>query len=165
MNDSKKMILKVSQGAIIAALYVVITFVFAPISFGPLQIRISEILTVLPFFSPAAVPGLFVGCLIANVLGGTVFWDVIFGSLATLIGGWFGYKLRFNRWLVPIPTVLSNALIIPFVLRYGYGMEISIVLTMVYIAVGEIIGSYIMGELLISALLKRKQLFSEDKTN
>ena len=88
MNDSKKMILKVSQGAIIAALYVVITFVFAPISFGPLQIRISEILTVLPFFSPAAVPGLFVGCLIANVLGGTVFWDVSLG----LTVGWYQFQ-------------------------------------------------------------------------
>ena len=144
------------QGALIAALYVVLTMVFAPISFGSVQLRVSEALAILPMFSFAAVPGLFVGCLLANILGGAVVLDIVFGSLATLIGASGGWLLRKNRWLVPIPTIISNTLIIPFVLRYGYGVEIPIPLMMVYIAVGEFIGCYVLGELLATAVLKRK---------
>lgn len=121
---------------------------------GPIQVRIAESLTAFLMFTPAAVPGLFVGCLIANILGGAVLPDVIFGSLATLIGAVLGRKLFDKRWLFPIPMVLSNALIIPFVLRYGYGVEIPIPLMMVYIAGGEIVGCYILGEILVSVLLK-----------
>ena len=80
------------QGAAIAAVYVVLTLVFAPLSFGEVQIRFSEALTVLPFFTPAAIPGLFVGCIIANLLGGAIPVDIIFGSIATLIGAFFTYK-------------------------------------------------------------------------
>lgn len=144
----------IALGALIAAIYVVLTMIFAPISFGPIQVRIAESLTAFLMFTPAAVPGLFVGCLIANILGGAVLPDVIFGSLATLIGAVLGRKLFDKRWLFPIPMVLSNALIIPFVLRYGYGVEIPIPLMMVYIAIGEIIGCYILGEILVSVLLK-----------
>ncbi len=149
-----------AQGAIIAALYVVLTLVFAPISFGAMQVRISEILTILPLFTPAAIPGLFIGCLLANILGGAIIWDVIFGSLATLIGAWLGYLLRRNRWLVPVPTVTANAIIVPLVLRYGYGLEIPLMLTVVYVALGEIIGSYALGELFASILLKHREIFS-----
>ena len=78
------------QGAAIAAVYVVLTLVFAPLSFGEVQIRFSEALTVLPFFTPAAIPGLFVGCIIANLLGGAIPVDIIFGSIATLIGAFIG---------------------------------------------------------------------------
>ena len=73
-------ILTITQGAVVAALYVALTVVFAPISFGAMQVRVSEVLTVLPMFTPAAVPGLFIGCILANVLGGAVIWDTIFGS-------------------------------------------------------------------------------------
>ena len=82
------------QAAAIAAIYVVLTVAFAPISFGEVQIRFAEALTILPFFTPAAVPGLFVGCLIANILGGAILPDIIFGSLATLIGAVGTYLLR-----------------------------------------------------------------------
>ena len=147
----------ITEGAVIAALYVVLTLVFAPISFGPVQVRIAEALAILPFFTPAAVPGLFVGCLIANFMGEGVIWDVVFGSLATLLGAWGGYKLRSNRWLVPVPTVISNTLIIPFVLRYAYGVvDMAIPLLMLSIFAGEVAGCYILGELLGSALLGRK---------
>ena len=83
-----------TQAAMIAAIYVVLCVVFQPISYGPIQTRIAEALTVLPFFTPAAIPGLFVGCLIANVLGGGIILDVIAGSVATLIAAFATYALR-----------------------------------------------------------------------
>lgn len=144
------------QGALIAALYVALTMVFAPISFGSVQLRVSEALAILPMFSFAAVPGLFVGCLLANILGGAVVLDIVFGSLATLLGASGGWLLRKNRWLVPIPTIISNTLIIPLVLRYGYGIDIPLYLQMIYIAAGEILGCYVLGELLGSVLLRNK---------
>lgn len=158
-NESNYNVLRITYGAVIAAVYVVLTVLFAPISFGPMQVRIAEMLMILPMFTPAAVPGLFIGCIIANMLGGAIALDVIFGSLATLIGAWGGYMLRRSRWLVPIPPIVSNALIVPFVLKYGYGFtEIPLPLMMVYIAVGEIIGCYILGEILGSVLLKYRSV-------
>ena len=163
MKNDRTPALKVAQGAIIAALYVVLTVIFAPISFGEMQVRISEALTILPMFTPAAIPGLFIGCLLANILSpvGAIPMDVIFGSLATLIGAVGGYLLRKNRWLVPLPTVLSNAVIVPFVLRYGYGVTLPIPLMMVYVAVGEIISCYVLGELLCTVLLRHRSIFGQ----
>ena len=156
-----------AQGAIIAALYAALTILFAPISYGAVQVRMSEAFTILPLFTPAAIPGLFIGCLLANILGGAIVWDIIFGSIATLIGAALGYLLRFNRWLVPIPTIVSNSVIIPFILKYGYAIDMPIGLLIVYIAIGEIIGCYLLGELLGSAILRRgdlRNIFSrEDK--
>ena len=83
-----------TQAAMIAAIYVVLTYVFAPFSFGEVQVRISEALTILPVFTPAAIPGLFIGCLVGNILGGAILPDIIFGSIATLIGAFFTWKLR-----------------------------------------------------------------------
>ncbi len=159
MDRNKTAALWLAQGAAVAALYVVLTLIFAPISFGSVQFRIAEILTILPLFTPAAVPGLFVGCLLGNILGGAIIWDIVFGSLATLIGAALGYLLRFNRWLVPIPTVIANALIIPWVLRYGYAIQVPILLQIAYVAAGEILGCYILGELLATVLLKRRDIF------
>ena len=161
MNQKRTTALQLAQGAAIAALYVVLTLIFAPISFGEMQVRVSEALTILPLFTPAAIPGLFVGCLLGNILGGAVIWDVIFGSLATLIGAAGGYLLRKNRWLVPLPTVLSNGIIVPFVLRYGYGVALPIPLMMVYVAIGEIISCYGLGEFLCTVLLKHRNIFGK----
>ena len=148
----------------IASLYVVLTLVFAPISFGAVQVRIAEVMTILPLFTSAAIPGLFIGCVLANLLGGAIIWDVVFGSLATLIGAAIGYALRRSRWLVPIPTILSNTLIVPLILRYGYGVtEIPLWLSAIYILVGEILGCFVLGELLAAVLLKHKDLFVEKK--
>ena len=152
----------ITQGAAIAALYVVLTLIFAPISFGPVQVRIAEALCILPMFTPAAIPGLFIGCFLANLIGGGIILDVIFGSLATLIGAVLGYMLRKNRWLVPVPAVLANTLIVPFVLKYGYGVaDIAIPILMIQIFIGEMAGCYILGELFATGLMKSgKTVFS-----
>ena len=106
---------KLVQGALIGALYAVLTLAAAPISYGLMQVRISEALSVLPYFTAAAVPGLFVGCIVANLLGGAALYDVIFGSLATLLAAlltrWFK-KRGFSKWLAPLPAVLVNAVIV-----------------------------------------------------
>ncbi|MBR0421115.1 MAG: QueT transporter family protein [Clostridia bacterium] len=161
MKDRRSTALKLTQSAAIAALYVVLTVIFAPISFGEMQVRISEALTILPLFTPAAIPGLFVGCLLGNLLGGAIPLDVIFGSVATLIGAVGGYLLRKNRWLVPLPTVLANAVIVPFVLRYGYGVELPVLLMAAYVAVGEIVSCYGLGELLGTVLLRHQHIFGK----
>ena len=163
MNANRKRALFVAQGAVIAALYVVLTVVLAPISFGAMQVRLSEILAVLPMFTPAAVPGLFIGCLLGNLLGGAVIWDTVFGSLATLIGAVGGDLLRSNRWLVPLPTIAANTVIVPFVLRYAYEVNLPIPLLALYVAIVEIISCYLLGELLITLLQKRKVKFGKEE--
>ena len=100
----------------IAAIYVALTYVFAPISFREIQVRIAEALTILPVFTPAAIPGLFIGCILGNMLGGAMITDIIFGSLAILIGAFFTWKLRkASPFLAPVPPIVSNTLIIPFI--------------------------------------------------
>lgn len=163
MGQNKTRTEQLAQGAVIAALYVALTMLFAPVSFGAVQVRIAEVLTILPLFTPAAIPGLFIGCVIANLLGGAIVWDVLFGSLATLIGAALGYRLRFNRWLVPIPAILANTLIIPPILRYGYGIDLPLELIALQVALGEIAGCYVLGELFASALLQRRNLFGAKK--
>ncbi len=167
MKNRDPKVLRITQGAVIAALYVVLTMVFAPISFGPVQVRIAEALCIMPMFTPAAIPGLFIGCLIANLIGGGIMLDVIFGSLATLIGAVLGYMLRKNRWLVPLPAVIANALIVPFVLKYGYGVvDVAIPVLMFQILLGEIAGCYVLGELLYTALQKNAgRIFRESPDN
>lgn len=104
-----------AQSAMIAAIYVVLTVILAPFSYGEVQVRVSEALTILPVFTPAAIPGLFVGCLISNILGGCILPDIIFGSIATLLGACFTYLLRNrNKFLAPLPPIISNILIVPF---------------------------------------------------
>ena len=150
-----------AQGAIIAALYVVLTMIFAPISFGwngSMQLRIAEALTILPLFTPAAIPGLFIGCILANWLSGAIIWDVIFGSIATLIGAYFGYLLRKNRFLVPIPAIIANTVIVPLVLKFGYGVDLPLPLSALYVFIGEVAGCYVLGELLATVILKRSSI-------
>ncbi len=146
------------RGALIAALYVVLTWLCALVGLdkGVIQMRLSEALCVLPAFTGAAVPGLFVGCLLANLLTGSALPDVVFGSLATLIGALGAYFLRRRKWLVPLPTVLANTLIIPFVLRFAYGAEGSIPYFMLTVGAGEVISAYICGMLLYAALVRQK---------
>ena len=153
-----------TRAAAIAAVYVVLTLVFAPISYGEVQVRISESLTILPYFTPAAIPGLFIGCLIANITGGAVIWDIIFGSIATLLGAIGTYKLRNSRWLAPIPPIISNTLIVPLVLRFGYGVALPIPLLMLFIAIGEIISCYVLGEILLSLLAKYRGRIFRNRT-
>ncbi|MBQ5869351.1 MAG: QueT transporter family protein [Lachnospiraceae bacterium] len=146
--------------ALIAAIYVVLTLLLRPISYGPIQFRVSEALCVLPYFTPAAIPGVFIGCLISNLLGGAVLMDIVFGSLATLIGAIGSWLLRRNRWLVSLPPILSNTLIIPWVLKFAYGSEDLVWYMMITIGIGEILAIGVLGQLLISVLAKyRKMIF------
>jgi len=156
----------ITESGVIAAIYVLLTMMFVPISFGQsgIDVRIAEALIILPYFTPAAVPGLAVGCVIANIMGGGIIWDIIFGSCATLIGAALGYVLRKNRWLVPLPAVLSNTLIIPFILRYGYGINLPIPMLMLSVGAGEMIGGYVLGQLLLTVLLPRREaIFREEE--
>ena len=148
-----------TQAAMIAAIYVVLCIVFEPISYGAIQTRVAEALTVLPFFTPAAVPGLFIGCLAANLLGGGILLDVAFGSVATLIGAVGTYLLRKkSRYLAPLPPIVENVLIIPFVLRYGYGDPLPIPFLMGTVGLGEILSCGMMGTVLLVVLSRYKKV-------
>ena len=124
----------------IAAIYVVLTVVGASLCFGEVQIRFAEALTILPVFTPAAIPGLFVGCLIGNTLGGAILPDIIFGSLATLIGAIFTWSLRNkSKFLAPVPPVVANIIVVPFVLKYAYIVPLRIPFMMLTVGIGEVI--------------------------
>ena len=147
------------QAAAIAAVYVVLTTGFAAFSFGEVQVRISEALTILPVFTLAAIPGLFVGCIISNFLGGAILMDVILGSIATLIGAVFTYKLRnSSKWLAPVPPIVANALIVPFTLYYGYGVNLPIPFMMLTVGIGEVISCGVLGMILYGALSKYRHV-------
>lgn len=150
-----------TQAAMIAAIYVVLTYVFAPFSFGEVQVRIAEALTILPIFTPAAIPGLFAGCLIGNVLGGAILPDIVFGSIATLIGAFFTYRTgEKNPFFAPIPPIAANAVIVPFVLRFGYGVALPIPFMMLTVGIGEVLSCGVLGMVLYFALKKyRNNLF------
>ena len=146
-----------TQAAMFAAIYVVLTYVFAPFSFGEIQIRISEALTILPLFTPAAIPGLFIGCLIGNILGGAILPDIIFGSLATLLGAVFTWLLRgHSKFLGPVPPIAANTIIVPFVLRYGYGIVLPIPFMMLTVGIGEVLSCGVLGMIVYFALARYK---------
>ncbi len=163
-----------THAAIIAALYVVLTEIAAwlGLASSAIQIRFSEALTVLPFFTPAVVPGLFVGCLLSNLLTGCAPLDVLFGSIATLIGALgsrllsrpIGGSIRpWQKWLVPLPPILANTLIVPFVLAYVYRLEGTIPYFMLTVGAGEIISCGILGLMLMKLLERyRHQLFPKE---
>lgn len=156
MRDKK--VLFMAQAAMIAALYVALTYVFAPISFSEVQVRIAEALTILPVFTPAAIPGLFIGCLLGNIMGGALVPDILLGSLATLIGAFFTWKLRkANPFLAPVPPIVSNTLIVPFVLKYAYGVDLPIPFMMLTVGAGEVLSCGVLGMLLYFALKKNSE--------
>ena len=157
MKKEKKLVtLYLTQGGVIAAIYVVVTLLFQAISFGPIQFRISELLCVLPYFTPAAIPGLFIGCLVGNVLGGAAIYDIIFGSLATLIGAIGSYAVRRWKPLVAVPPILANTLIIPFVLRVAYGIPDAIWYLMATVGLGEVLAIGILGTGMMYAMDKNR---------
>ncbi len=160
-----KKVLRITQAAMIAAIYVVLTvFVSAfNLASGAIQVRISEALTILPVFTPAAVPGLFLGCLISNLVTGCMPLDVVFGSLATLIGACGTYALRKHKWLAPLPPIVANTIVVPFVLRYVYLAEGTIPFFMLTVGIGEVISCYLLGSILHRVLDRYKEhIFKED---
>lgn len=169
-KKGRRTALYVTQGAVVAALYVALTELstLVGLSSGVIQFRISEALCVLPAFTPTAIPGLFIGCLISNLLVPNVIpLDIIFGSVATLIGAAGAYLFRRCRWLVPLPTVLANILIVPPILKYAYGVSFAfgthsaLPFFMLTVGAGEVVCAYILGIALYAALYPhRKSLFS-----
>ena len=147
----------IARSAAIAALYLVLTYITSlfGLESGVIQVRFSEALTVLPALLPEAVPGLFVGCLLANVLTGSVALDVVFGSLATLIGAYGTYLLRRKPYLAALPPIISNTLIIPFLLAFVYKVEGSLWYFALTVGIGEIITCGVFGTALIHCMLKR----------
>ena len=156
MNNNKTKAL--TQGAVIAALYVVLTLLakLFGLDSGQIQLRLSEALCILPVFLPAAVPGLTVGCLLANLLCGNIIWDVVFGTLATLLGAVGTRLLRQRPRLALLPPILSNTLIVPFVLSYAYGIPGSIPFFMLTVGISEVISCGLLGHLLYNTLDKHK---------
>lgn len=145
------------QAAIIAALYVAIAFVAAPISYGQFQLRISEALTVLPLFTPAAIPGLFVGCVLSNLLGGMGLPDIVLGSLATLAAAYATYRLRHQNKLVALsPPVFINALVVGTYLQMLFFKEVNVFAMMGWVALGQLGACYLIGYPLTVALERYK---------
>ena len=164
MNQKKdKHVLLLVQAAMIAALYVVLTFIANALGLASqaIQVRFSEALTILPYFTPAAVPGLFIGCLLSNILTGWALPDIVFGCLATLVAAILTRKLRKNKWMAPLPPIAANAIVVPFVLLYAYGVG-PLWFTFLTVTAGEIISCGVLGMLLLFALQKYAgRLFSE----
>ncbi|MCH5585667.1 QueT transporter family protein [Shimazuella sp. AN120528] len=130
--------------AMIAAIYVLLTYLFAPLSFNYIQFRISEVLTVLPFFTRLAIPGLFIGTIISNLLSPAGIYDVVFGSLATLLAAYLT-SLTKNRFLAPLPPVIVNAVIIGVLLGFIGGLQVGIPWLMLYVGFGELGVCYLLG--------------------
>lgn len=154
-------ILYLTQGAMIAALYILLTFAANALGLAnyAVQVRFSEALTILPFFTPAAIWGLFAGCVLSNLLTGCMLPDIILGSLATLAGACGTYALRKNKWLAPVPPILANTLTIPFLLAYVYRFEGSLPYFILTVGAGELISCGVLGMLLLNTLLRfRRQI-------
>ncbi|MBQ9942162.1 MAG: QueT transporter family protein [Christensenellaceae bacterium] len=159
----KKTTRSLTHGALIAALYVALTRLaqLLGLASGAIQVRFSEALTVLPYFTAAAVPGLTVGCLLANILTGCALWDVVFGTLATLLGAVLTRSLRqYSHLLAPLPPIAANTLIVPFVLTLVYQFPGGLAYHFATVFLGEVISCGVLGLLLMAAL--RRVHFSED---
>lgn len=151
----------ITQSAAIAAFYTTLTVFISAfgLASGAIQIRVSEALTILPYFTFSAVPGLFIGCIISNLITGCAIWDVIFGSLATLIGAFVTYILRHkSKYLACIGPILSNSLIIPFILINVYGAKNAWWFLFITVGIGEIISCGILGNMLLNIIQKNKNL-------
>ncbi|MCI8281639.1 MAG: QueT transporter family protein [Lachnospiraceae bacterium] len=167
-----KQVLFLAQAAMVAAIYVALTFVSSSVglSSGTIQVRISEALCILPVFTPAAIPGLWLGCFLANLLTGCILVDVICGSVATLIGAVGTYLLRKHKLACMFPPVIANMVVVPFVLRYGYGVtavyhgtDWSIPFHALTVGIGEAVACIVLGSILKKALSRyRNVIFMQE---
>ena len=171
-----KKVLFITQAAAIAALYVVLTLLANALGLAnyAIQVRFSEALTILPFFTPAALPGLFIGCILGNWLSDCILWDIIFGSIATLLGAVGTYLIahakpkntklsQFHEICCTIPPILANTIIVPFILAYAYHFEGGVPFFMLTVFVGEVISCGVLGFLLMQTLKKyRRHIFPEN---
>jgi uncharacterized membrane protein len=151
-----KKIIFIVQTAVIAAIYFVLTFFLTPISFGPVQVRISEAMSVLVFFTPAAVPGLAIGCLISNLASPYGMLDIVFGTLATLLSAICARRIR-HKWLIGIPYVVFNAVIVGYVLHLmvaGLGW----LYAALGVGLGELLSVYVLGIPLLNLIDKNEPI-------
>ncbi len=165
MRDKK--VLFITQAAMIAALYVVLTLIANALGLAnyAVQVRFSEALTILPYFTPAAIPGLWVGCVLANLLTGCAPLDILFGGMATLLGAFGTYALKKYKWAAPLPPIAANTVIVPFILAYVYQFPGSIPYFMLTVGAGEIISCGILGMILLTVLNKyRNVIFRTDNS-
>lgn len=160
----KKQVLFLTQAGVIAALYVVLTLLANAFGLAnyAIQVRFSEALTILPFFTPAAIPGIAIGCLISNIVTGCALPDIVFGTLASLIGAVGTFLLRRGKWFAPIPPIAANTVIVPFVLLYAYGIE-PLWFSFVTVGIGEIISCGVLGMLLLNVLSRYRQILFPQK--
>ena len=166
-------IMSLVTAAMIAALYVVLSFAIRLLGLdsGAIQVRVSEALTILPYFTASAIPGLTIGCLLFNLLSGAAVLDVIFGTLATLVGavgsrfiGKAAKKVSWMKYLVPVPPILANAFIVPWILKTAYGLSDAYWYLVVTVGIGEIISCGVLGMMLMTALMPiRNVLFRFEK--
>lgn len=166
-KQNKKRVRFLTHAGLIAALYVALTYLSAFLGLSgtnAVQLRFSEALCILPYFTATAVPGLTVGCLIANVVTFAALPDILFGTLATLIGAIGTRLLRRWRFLAPLPPILANTVIMPFVIRYAYvGVEESLPFLFLTVGAGEVLSVGLLGMLLLFGLQPhRKALFPDD---
>ena len=158
---SSKQVKFVTHAAIIAALYVVLTYIAnaAGLASRDIQCRLSEALLVLPMFTPAAIPGLFAGCFLSNLLTGCMAADIVFGSIATLMGAVGAYFLRKHHpSLSTSVNVIANMIIVPLVLKYTYGLDGGLWYFFVTVGIGEIISCTVLGTLLYGSLKKHEKM-------
>lgn len=156
-RNTQKRVRYITLSATIAALYVVLTLISAAfgLSSGAIQLRISEALCVLVAFTPAAIPGLTIGCLISNLVASANILDIIFGTLATFLGALGGYYLRKKKWLITLPTLLSNVIIVPLVIVYGFGVkDMALPLVALTVGIGEFLSATVFGTGLLLILQK-----------
>ena len=152
MRNSLLSIRTLCLTAIVAALYAALTLLFQPISFGTVQFRISEALTLLPMLLTQSIPGLTVGCFIANLLGSASVWDIAFGTLATLLSSLWVWRLRRNVWLAALGPIICNAIIVGMVL--GYTLQLPLTPTILSVGFGETVVVLGLGIPLIQMLRK-----------
>lgn len=162
MKRNKNAALYLTRGAMVAAMYVALTYFSAlfGLSSGVIQFRISEALCILPIFFPEAVLGLTIGCAISNLITGALVWDIVFGSLATFIGA-LGARLFRHLpekliFIATLPTLFANALIVPLVLMFAYGAEGAYIYFFLSVGLGELVCAVIGGTVLYYGLRKLK---------
>ena len=156
MQKNRKHIRHLCEAALIAAIYVILTYLCAAIgmSSGAIQLRFSEALCILAIFTPVAVPGVALGCFMANLLTGCALWDIVFGSLASLIGMIGCRALKKHPYIAPVPYALANMIVIPFVVKLVYSAPEALPLIFLTVGIGEIISVFGFGIPLYLALKK-----------
>lgn len=144
---------KIAHAAILAAIYAILTLVLAPASFGPVQCRVAEALCVLPIFMPEAVPGLAIGCLLANLYTGTLY-DIVFGTLATFSAAILTRAFRHNQWIAMLFPVLINAVVVGGYIGLFLDKSMGVWVTMLTVGGGELLACYGLG-LPLGSILKK----------